>query len=91
MGRRRRHPSQPAASLLAFVMTTIAVLALSTAIIASLGGPRHVPYTLRLVLTMKASFLGVAGMLIAPLCVLIGGVLGAGGRAAAVSRRATRA
>ncbi len=56
--------------------TTIVVLALSTPIIASLGGPPAVPYTLRLILTMKASLLGAAGMLLAPLVILIGGVLG---------------
>jgi hypothetical protein len=75
----RRHAAQPGASLLAFV-TTIAVLALSTPIIASLGGPPAVPYTLRLVLTMKAPFLGVAGMMIAPLLILIGGMLGVSSR-----------
>jgi hypothetical protein len=82
----RRYPAQPAASLLAFVTTAIAVLALSTTIIAGFGGPAAVPYTLRLVLAMKASFLGVAGMLLAPLLILIGGMLGIslGGR----SRRA---
>lgn len=72
----RSHPAQPAASLLAFVTTTIAVLALSTSIIWGLGGRPTVPYTLRLVLSMKASFLGAAGMLLAPLLILIGGMLG---------------
>jgi hypothetical protein len=72
----RRHPGQPAASLLAFMTTTIVVLALSTSILAIYGGPAGVPYTLRLVLTMKASFLGVAGMLITPLLILVGGGLG---------------
>jgi hypothetical protein len=72
----RRHPARPTASLLAFVATTLAVLALSTSIVAGLGGAAAVPYPLRLALAMKASFLGVAGMLVAPLLILAGGLLG---------------